>query len=345
MISQSTPDLPGASLLKAPRQPMLWACVAYACGILLGIYEWRPMLWWIVAGAAFIASAAYFVRRRAGVGWALALGAFFLAGALHVQVRSAGPRLDTGIQLYADRQPVRIVGHVVKDGRLRQDGPNAFRQTLDIEMEEIQGESGQVVPVHSVVRLGIYTPRSRSMSLQQKPTTSNDSLRVFQYGERIRCVARLRRRRNFRNPGSFDYEGYLAERGIAALGWANLEEVELLPGLAGSRIERWRSRVHRNVIAKVHELWPAREAALIDAMIVGEDAFIDRDTRTDFQRSGTYHVLVVSGMNVSILAFVVFWTLRRLRMSDFPATLLTIGMCIGYALITEVGAPVWRATP
>ena len=79
-------------------------------------------------------------------------------------------------------------------------------------------------------------------------------------------------------------------------------------------------------------------------MIVGEDAFIDRDTRTDFQRSGTYHVLVVSGMNVSILAFVVFWTLRRLRVSDIPATLLTIGMCIGYALITEVGAPVWRAT-
>ena len=169
-------------------------------------------------------------------------------------------------------------------------------------------------------------------------------MRVFQYGERIRCVARLRRPRNFRNPGAFDYEGYLAERGIAALGSASAEDLELLPGSAGSGIERWRSRLHRNVISKVHELWPPREAALIDAMIVGEDAFIDRDTRTDFQRSGTYHVLVVSGMNVSILAFVVFWMLRRLRVSDIPATLLTIGMCIGYALITEVGAPVWRAT-
>src|SRR5579864_7511777 len=344
MIPQSTPAVPGASLLKAPRQPMLWACLAYACGILLGIHEWRPMLWWIVAGAAFIASAGYFIRRRAGMGWALALGAFFLAGAFHVQVRSAGPGLDTSIQPYADRQPIQLVGHVVKDGRLRQDGPNSFRQTLDIETEEIQTASGQVVPVHSLIRLGIYTPRSRDTSPEPKLMASNPSMRAFQYGERIRCVARLRRPRNFRNPGAFDYEGYLAERGIAALGWASLEEVELLPGSAGSRIERWKNRVHRNVIAKVHELWPAREAALIDAMIVGEDAFIDRDTRTDFQRSGTYHVLVVSGMNVSILAFVVFWTLRRLRLSDIPATLLTIGMCIAYALITEVGAPVWRAT-
>jgi competence protein ComEC len=344
MIPQSTPAVPGASLLKAPRQPMLWACLAYACGILLGIYEWRPMLWWIVAGAAFIASAGYFIRHRAGLGWALALGAFFLAGAFHVQVWSAGPRLDTSIQPYADREPVHVVGHVVKDGRLRQDGRDSFRQTVDIDVEEIQRESGQVIPVHSLIRLGIYTPRSRERSSEHNPKASHLSMRVFQYGERIRCLARLRRPRNFRNPGAFDYEGYLAERGLAALGWAKAQDVELLPGSAGSRIERWRSRVHRNLIAKVHELWPAREAALIDAMIVGEDAFIDRDTRTDFQRSGTYHVLVVSGMNVSILAFVVFWTLRRLRVSDVPATLVTIGMCIGYALITEVGAPVWRAT-
>jgi competence protein ComEC len=49
-------------------------------------------------------------------------------------------------------------------------------------------------------------------------------------------------------------------------------------------------------------------------------------------------------MNVSILAFVVFWTLRRLRIADVPATLLTVACCAGYAFITEVGAPVWRAT-
>src|SRR5581483_6754182 len=62
------------------------------------------------------------------------------------------------------------------------------------------------------------------------------------------------------------------------------------------------------------------------------------------QRSGTYHVLVVSGMNVSILAFVVFWTLRRAWLGEIPATVVTILLCIGYAFITEVGAPVWRAT-
>ncbi len=116
------------------------------------------------------------------------------------------------------------------------------------------------------------------------------------------------------------------------------------PALPAARIALWRSRMHRGIIAKVHELWPPREAALIDAMVIGDEAFIDRDTRADFQRSGTYHVLVVSGMNVSILAFVVFWALRRLRIGDVPATLLTVAFCVAYAFTTEVGAPVWRAT-
>ena len=326
---------------------MLWACLAYACGIIVGIHEWRPAIWWIAGGTAWIMAAAYFVGRRAGLGWSLALGALFLAGALHVQVRSAGPRLDTSILPYADRQPVQLVAHVVKDGRLRQDGSNIVGQTVDIEAEEVQEQSGQVVGVRSRVRLGIYAGPLRDTAATAEDRTAPTSMRemrVFQYGERIRCVARLRPPRNFRNPGAFDYEGYLAERGIAALGSANVEEIEVLPGFAGSRIERWRNRLHGNVIAKVHELWPAREAALIDAMIVGEDAFIDRDTRNDFQRSGTYHVLVVSGMNVSILAFVVFWTLKRLRWGDVCATFFTIAMCIGYAVVTEVGAPVWRAT-
>src|SRR5271166_5391538 len=79
-------------------------------------------------------------------------------------------------------------------------------------------------------------------------------------------------------------------------------------------------------------------------MVIGEAAFIDRDTRIEFQRSGTYHILVVSGMNVTILAFVIFWTLRRLRLGDISATVLTILFCVAYALLTEVGAPVWRAT-
>ena len=346
MTSQASPTaFPQTFWCKAQRQPMLWGAVAYAGGIIVGVHAWRPPLWWVLATFALILCAVYFRSRRPAFAWILAMAMLLFAGALHVQIRSGSTRLDTTIQNFADRQPVQIVAHVIRDGRLRQTGPE-FREILDVESEELKTETGLRVPVHSGIRLAIYSPQDNKTVGEGVPAGHEGahSMRMFRYGERIRFLARLRRPRNFRNPGAFDYQGYLAERGIAALGSAKVQEIELLPGFTGSRMEWWRTRVHRSVIAKVHELWPAREAALIDAMMIGEDAFIDRDTRTDFQRSGTYHVLVVSGMNVSILAFVVFWTLRRLHFSDIPATLITIFLCVAYAFMTEVGAPVWRAT-
>ncbi len=343
MISSPRASAP-AFEFKSPRQPMAWVAAVYSLGIVAGVYAWRPALWWIAGAVVFIFGAGYFVSRRSEIAWFLALSTFFLAGALHIQLRSAVPQLNTAILPYADRRELQVIAHVTNEGRIQRGGFGEVRQTLDLETEQIETDEGQSVLVRSGIRVGIYTQLSAGNDVPEDLAASSPELRKFRYGERIRFPTKLKRPRNFRNPGAFDYEGYLAERGIAALGSAKAESVELLPGFTGSRIERIRTRLHSNVIAKVHELWPAREAALIDAMIIGEEAFIDRDTRADFQRSGTYHILVVSGMNVSILAFVVFWTLRRLRLGDITATLLTIASCASYAFLTEVGAPVWRAT-
>jgi competence protein ComEC len=344
----STSASPPAFQFKASRQPMLWAAVAYSPGAIAGAYLWRPILWWVVAGAVFVAAAAYFAGRRSSLGWLLALAAIFVAGAFQIQAQGTSTRLNTNIQPYADREELQIIAHVTRDGRLQQGGFNEVRQTIDVETEEVQPAKGKSEAIHSGIRLSIYSPRPNDAAAEENsganPIPVNASMPVFHYGDRIRFSAKLKLPRNFRNPGAFDYRSYLADRNIAALGSTKIENVERLPGFAGSRIAFWRSRLHRGVIAKVHELWPPREAALIDAMVIGEEAFIDRDTRADFQRSGTYHVLVVSGMNVSILAFVVFWTLRRLRVGDIPATLLTVAFCVAYAFTTEVGAPVWRAT-
>ncbi|PYX46120.1 MAG: hypothetical protein DMG79_17540 [Acidobacteria bacterium] len=348
MIPSSAPASPPAFRFKAPREPLLWAAVAYSCGIIAGVYLWRPVLWWVVAAVGFVGAAAYFSRRRSHLGWAIAMGAFFFAGALHIQIQ--GPSVvDTSIERYADRQELHIVAHVTRDGRIQQAGFNEIKQTVDIETEQVETATGQGQAIHSGVRLGIYGPRQNAAIASENldanvPGFVGASMPALHYGDRIRLWCKLRVPRNFRNPGAFDYQGYLADRGIAALGSAKIENVELLPGFSGGRFAQWRSRLHRSVVAKVNELWAPRDAALIDAMLIGEDAFLDRDTRVDFQRSGTYHVLVVSGMNVTILSFVVFWTLRRLRMSDIPATLLTVAFCVVYAFATDVGAPVWRAT-
>ncbi len=274
----------------------------------------------------------------------MALGAFFFAGAMQTQLRPVG-QLDTLITRYADREELQIIAHAVHDGRIQAAGFGDMKQSLDVETEQIQTPSGETLPVRSGIRVTIYGPRSEATDTNEASGADpSTAMRTFRYGDRIQFIGKLRLPRNFHNPGAFDYQGYLSDRGIVALGSAKIETVEVLPGFSGNRLAAVRNRLHREVIAKVHQLWPAREAALIDAMVIGEEAFIDRDTRLDFQRSGTYHVLVVSGMNVGILAFVVFWSLRKMSILEIPATLLTVASCAGYAFVTEVGAPVWRAT-
>jgi hypothetical protein len=81
-----------------------------------------------------------------------------------------------------------------------------------------------------------------------------------------------------------------------------------------------------------------------NSTLLGENSFLGRETLTDFQRTGTYHVLVISGLKVAVLALVAFWVLRRMRMSDLITSAITILLTVSYALLTDVGAPVWRAT-
>jgi competence protein ComEC len=255
--------------------------------------------------------------------------------------------LDTAIVSFADGQELTVVAHVTRDGRLHPGNFGEMRQVVDLESENVTTKDGIASPILSGIRLSIYSPRlgdEISQGTGLPPAASQPRARIFHYGERLRFAGKLRPPRNFRNPGAFDYEGYLAANGIAALGSAKAESVERLAGFSGNHGEAWLDGIREGILRRVDELWQPREAALIDAMVIGEEAFIDRDTRVDFQRSGTYHVLIVSGMNVSILAFVVFWTLRRVRIGEVPATLITVSFCIGYALLTEVGAPVWRAT-
>jgi competence protein ComEC len=140
-----------------------------------------------------------------------------------------------------------------------------------------------------------------------------------------------------------DYEGYLRDHGIGVLGSAEATDIERLPGFSGSRIELWRTRVHASIIRKIHQLWPASEESLMDAMVLGEESFLRNATRTEYQRSGTYHVLVVSGMNLSILAFAIFWMLRQFRVDPAAAAIATVVVSFAYAFVVGVGPPVWRA--
>lgn len=308
---------------------MLWAALAFSAGVCAGTYCWRTPMWWLVATVWFAAAVVYWLGRRPWAAYVLAASVLCGAGALRTELRVT-PDLGFAILPFADGQELIVTAHVRKPG-LPQVNGDEERTQMDMETEEIEVD-GRTIPLRAGVRMNFYGKAGDA------PLDGHD------YGERIRFAGKLHPARNFRNPGAFDYEGYLRGQGIAVLGSAKTSSVERLPGFEGSRFPVWQYRIHRSIVQKIHELWPDGEASLLDAMVIGDDRRINKDTRIEFQRSGTYHLLVVSGMNVSILGFVVFWLVRRLRGSDVLATVLTMVVVVLYALLTDVGPPIWRAT-
>ena len=322
---------------RAPlRQPLLWASLAYAAGIVLGSHINRPVPLWVTAVLVFILGGAHFMRCRSWLAFTLALGSLALLGALAIQLHSIATPTDPRLfDLAEGGGEALITGHILHEGELLTGSSGEVRQRIDIETEDATAD-GQTFPIRAGIRLGIYEKAS-------KVRAASASMPLYRYGERIRFPVKLRLPRNFRNPGAFDYRGYLADNGISALGSVKAEQIEVLPGWIGTGLESARSRVHRSIRNQIHKLWQPREAALMDAAVLGEDAFLTPATRIDFQRSGTYHILVVSGMNVGILAFVIFWTMRRLHLSEVLASVFTVLLSVAYAYLTQVGPPVWRS--
>jgi competence protein ComEC len=319
----------------------LLAALAFAAGILLASRAWRPPAWWAVAFCVFATAAIVFCKKCPRTAMAAAFSAVAALGCLALDARNAQFSRSLGDQQiapYLDGSDVSINAHVVRDGVVRVLGGDR-RQLVELETEELAAEGARATAVQAGIRLSIYS-REESEAQSAADTSGQHQ---YVYGERLRFTARLREPRNFGNPGAWDYRGYLAGRGVTALTSVRADRVELLPGFSGTRSGRWASRARRSVLAHIHATWDAPRAALIDAMLIGDTASIHRDTRMAFQRTGVYHILVVSGMNVGILAFVIFWVLRHLRVSDVVSSAVTVVMSIGYAYLADLGAPILRA--
>jgi competence protein ComEC len=177
----------------------------------------------------------------------------------------------------------------------------------------------------------------------------------FQCGERIRATARLLPPETYRDPGVWSRADYLLDRGVTSTASVSIERVERLgvePGrflacrlaavqhAAGARLLALPAAMHR--LPTALRLDPD-DAIMLAAMTTGDRTFLTHSLRAGFERTGSFHVLVVSGFHLAIVAGCLLWIARRLRMPRVPATLATIVATLAYALFTGFATPVQRS--
>ena len=219
-------------------------------------------------------------------------------------------------------------------------------QRIDLRVssvEVVNDAEDQQEPVTGGVRLTVRW--SQTPSGQQQ----------FHCGQRIRAVARLLPPEVYHDPGVWSREDFLVDQGITSTATVNIDRIESVgqsPGLfLACRVSGLQHATSSRLLALPAAMRrlpaPLRlspdDAIMLAAMITGDRTYLTHSLRVGFERTGSFHLLVVSGFHLAIVAGCIFWVAKRLRLPRVPATLVTILASFAYALFTGFATPVERS--
>lgn len=292
----------------------------------------------------------------------LPLGALWMAtGYWCWQIRPV-PATQHALIQYADGLSREVRGRIVRVRELPvQDQPadrdndpawwvekepeaaDALAVDLAVEaVEEVTPDVSRMVPTSGGVRAIVIA--------------KDAVLPTLHCGDVIAMPMRLKVPERYQDPGVWQYADYLLQQGISVHATVQSRKIQTLGSSTASlqcrlyAAQSWASgRMLQYVRSSSNRRLPSTmrltedDAGMLDAMLFGDRTRLDHTLRLGFERTGSFHLFVVSGMHVALLAGLLFWVLRKLRVREWIATLITLIMMSGYALLTGFGAPVQRA--
>jgi len=322
----------GGTSQPVPR-PLLAFAAAFAAGALFA-EQWGRLPVPLLAGLAvlLLIAAVWWRARRPAAALLALLGAFALVGALRLLAVVEPPDPTHLAHLPADWTPrrCRLVGRIAAPPEEPvPDIPHAGvpdRVVLRIEAERLAcGETA--VPVRGAVRLALYEARGE-----------------YRLGDRVEGTFSFRRPRGTINPGGFDYRRFRQIQGITLEGWARETQAELaIEPLPGGWLSRGIAALRRRMLLRLQEAVGGEEGALLRAIVLGDRSGLSEATVTAFRESGTYHILAISGLNVSLLAGAFLLLLRTLRAPPRAAAAAAVLLVVFYAALAGGSASVIRA--
>jgi competence protein ComEC len=130
-------------------------------------------------------------------------------------------------------------------------------------------------------------------------------------GDRWQLTLRLKRPRGFMNPGGFDYEAWLLQHRVRATGYVRSGgDNRLLSSVWWSRpVDRMRQRLAANIQDAVPH---GTFTGVLKALAIGERDDIAPEQWEVFRRTGTTHLVAISGLHIGLIAAMMFWLARWL---------------------------------
>lgn len=131
-------------------------------------------------------------------------------------------------------------------------------------------------------------------------------------GDRVVFSSRLRQPRNFNNPGSFNYQRYMAFKGIWRTAYTRGNRLRVVQKNVSSDLSDELNRSRRTMASLIDSVGQKASTAVLKALIIGDRTGISPELRNQFNRAGVGHILAISGLHIGIVATVVFFFFQRL---------------------------------
>jgi competence protein ComEC len=332
--------------LARPRRPALIAGSAAVAGCAIaqaGLPSWAGVL--LFAAAAVCCAGALFASRRMHtLTSVLAFAGVACAFAAYASARQAVPPDDLAAVFPEEAELVRVEGVIVEGGDYMKRDPAAFEYP-----ESPQPEPG--FPVGADPRRNV----AYLLRVERLPDMERDVsgfVKIYAPPEtdialhtRISVVGKLRRPRKAGNPGEIDSRDRYAGKGITHTltlkDGAGVQELDPPHPWDPRRFAPW---VHEQFHHLIGSRMPRERAAVLGAAILGERGGLTPSQRSKFVRSGTIHLLVVSGMHVALLAGAVLLILRSFGMDPRKAWAVAAAAALMYLVITGIQPSMLRAT-
>lgn len=227
-----------------------------------------------------------------------------------------------------DGESVLIHGTVAS---LPEKRANAVRFLFEID--NIRDKHGQIRSLPGKVRLSWYGPRP-----SLKP------------GEFWQLYAKLRRPRGFINPGGFDYETWLFQKKISATGYVKASpKNKKISATNDYLFHQWRHKTG----GRIDDHITGKYAGLIKALAIGDRSGISDEHWVLLRKTGTNHLLAISGLHIGLVAFIAFslgrvlwsWNMRLTTLLPARqfAALFSILIGVMYAGLAGFSLPTQRA--
>lgn len=316
-------------VIKRPLFPLLLGLIA---GIVTASFLRLPLMPMVAMLAAALFFLFYLVTRPTGTGTLpVCMLAFLLIG--HISMHSVlQPTAEPeDISRFDGRGRVRVEGVVIES-------PHAAADRTEIVLD-----TRSVLVDHDS-----HAARGKVLLVMRGEVDS------FKYGDFLRAETKLRTPMGYKNPGAFDYARYLRLKEIRLQGFVDHpSSIVLIRENQGNLFRQWIEAYRSRLRSIIRQASSGPASGILEALIVGERSGIPKEIQEIFNRTGTAHILSISGLHISIIAMVSLWLIRViLKRSEHlllrfsltkVAAFLSLAPVFFYAFVAGMSIPTVRS--